>query len=101
MMVRRYAESDRAEWYRMRHALWPEHTFEEFEVESIELLACADVAVIIAEADGRPVGLAEVSIHTEAPGCATNRVGFLETWYVDPAYRRRGIGHALVLAAED
>ena len=45
-------------------------------------------------------GLVEVSIHTGAPGCTTGRVGYLEGWYVDAGWRGRGLGRALVEAAE-
>jgi aminoglycoside 6'-N-acetyltransferase I len=33
--------------------------------------------------------------------CSTDCVGYLEGWYVIPEARRRGIGRALVAAAED
>ena len=35
-----------------------------------------------------------------APGCTTDRIGYLEGWYVDPDWRHHGIGRALVQAAE-
>ncbi|MSO56595.1 MAG: GNAT family N-acetyltransferase [Acidobacteria bacterium] len=34
-------------------------------------------------------------------GCATDRVGFLEGWYVAPEARGQGAGRALVAAAEN
>jgi aminoglycoside 6'-N-acetyltransferase I len=49
---------------------------------------------------GGLVGFAEVSIRSYAEGCATDRVGYLEGWYVEPSARRQGIGRALVTAAE-
>jgi len=33
-------------------------------------------------------------------GCSTDRVAYLEGWYVVPTARRQGIGRALVHAAE-
>ena len=35
-------------------------------------------------------GLVEVSIHDSAPGCETDRIGYLEAWYVDPDWRGQG-----------
>jgi aminoglycoside 6'-N-acetyltransferase I len=59
------------------------------------------LAILIAETDrGRPVGFAEVSIRANAEDCRTDRVGFLEGWWVAPGERRRGVGRKLVEAAE-
>jgi aminoglycoside 6'-N-acetyltransferase I len=46
------------------------------------------------------VGFVELSRRLYAEGCTTSPVGFLEGWYVEPEYRRRGIGGALVAASE-
>jgi aminoglycoside 6'-N-acetyltransferase I len=54
--------------------------------------------------DGEPprlVGLAELNLRNYAEGCRTDRVGYLEGWWVDPEHRRRGVGGALVRAALD
>ncbi|PYO48007.1 MAG: AAC(6')-I family aminoglycoside N-acetyltransferase, partial [Gemmatimonadetes bacterium] len=48
-----------------------------------------------------PLGFAELSIRNYAEECVTDRVGYLEGWYVAPEARRRGIGRALVAAAEE
>ena len=57
--------------------------------------------VLIAEdGEGRAVGFAELSIRAYAEGCETDRVAFLEGWYVEPEYRGRGAGRALVEAAD-
>jgi aminoglycoside 6'-N-acetyltransferase I len=57
-------------------------------------------AVLIAEQAGAPVGFAELSIRTSSPGCDTNRIAYLEGWYVAPQARASGVGRALVSAAE-
>ena len=31
----------------------------------------------------------------------TNQIGYLEAWYVDPEWRQKGVGRALVEAAEE
>jgi aminoglycoside 6'-N-acetyltransferase I len=44
--------------------------------------------------------MVELSIRPYAEGCAPGRVAFLEGWYVAPHARRRGVGRALLAAAE-
>jgi len=57
--------------------------------------------LIAAGANGEALGFAELSIRNYAEDCETNRVAYLEGWYVEPEARRRGIGRALVEAAEE
>ena len=58
--------------------------------------------VLLAEdASGAIVGFAELNIRNYAEDCVTDRVAYLEGWYVVPEARRQGVGRALVQAAED
>lgn len=95
-------DTDRDDWRRMRFALWPFYTELDMEAEMQALLA--DIArqpVFVAAApDGRVCGLVEAAIHTAAPGCGADRIGYLEAWWVNPQWRRHGIGRRLVKAAE-
>jgi aminoglycoside 6'-N-acetyltransferase I len=51
--------------------------------------------------DGRLVGFVQVSLRSHADGCdASHPVGYLEGWYVEPAFRRQGVGASLVHTAE-
>jgi len=58
-----------------------------------------EVLLAVDEA-GEALGFAELSIRPYAEGCVTDRVAYLEGWYVVPKARRAGIGRALVAAAE-
>ena len=87
----------------MRRALWPGEVAEHaadvaafFEGQAREPLA---VLVAADEAD-RLIGFAELSIRAYAEGCHSDRVAYLEGWYVAPAARRRGVGRALLAAVE-
>ena len=104
MTVRAATEADAADWLRMRQALWPEDEPGEHRQEiaryfggrrhePLEVLLVADDA-------GTSVGFAELSIRNIVDSCSTDRVGYLEGWYVDPHLRRRGVGAALIAAAE-
>ena len=106
--VRRAVPSDCAEIARMAAALWPESSAEEHARELLPLLEGRipnplPLVIFVAElATGALVGFAEVTQRSHADGCDfTHPVGYLEGWYVDAAHRRRGIGRALVRAAED
>jgi aminoglycoside 6'-N-acetyltransferase I len=94
---------DRAEWLRLRLALWPvpQDKVSELELEMAEMMEDPEQPVFVAErSEGGLCGLLEVSIRKEAEGCTTDRIGYLEGWYVDPDMRGQGLGRALVEAAE-
>jgi aminoglycoside 6'-N-acetyltransferase I len=101
MTIRAINESDRPDWVRMRDALWPgslmDHESETREYFEKRLNA---PVVFVAESGGRLVGFLELDYRKYAPGCTSSPVPFIEGWYVESAFRRRGIGRALVEAAE-
>lgn len=103
--VRPVTRADADAWTRMRVALWPEDTCEGHRREvdrffdgtlrmPLEVLVAVDLP-------GTPVGFVELSIRGYAEDCVTDRVAYVEGWYVEPPMRRRGVGRALVAAAED
>ena len=103
-IIRTVTTQDYAEWLRLRLALWPEptHKIHELEAEMAEIINDPEQPVFVAERlEGGLCGLLEVSIRQEAEGCSTNRIGYLEGWYVDPDMREKGVGRKLVETAEE
>jgi aminoglycoside 6'-N-acetyltransferase I len=102
--VRHATREDRDEWLRLRHTLWPDASLSEHAAEVDRFFrgqSTDPAAVIVAEGPGCGLaGFAELSIRPYAEGCSTDHVGYLEGWFVEPAWRRRGTGRALVKAAE-
>jgi aminoglycoside 6'-N-acetyltransferase I len=104
MSVRAATSADAGEWLRMRQALWPDESSGEhqeaidrfFDGRSHEPLE----ALLALDERGAIIGFVELSIRNIVDGCSTDRVGYLEGWYVDPHARRRGVGRALIAAAE-
>ena len=102
--VRPVTPDDAAAWLRMRAALWPDGAGDHAgEVQQFFAGKLNEpLAVLLAfDETGAPVGFAELSIRNYAEDCRTNRVAYLEGWYVEPHARRHGVGRALVAAAED
>ena len=109
--IRHSEPADAAQWIALRFALWPDELLTGHAAAVAEFFSGPRVgpgimpeAVFVAVASEPPtttlIGFAEVSRRLYAEGCETSPVGFLEGWYVAPAYRRQGVGRALVLAAE-
>ena len=101
IVIRGARPEDRADWLHMRRALWEDCPNDEHEREIDEIVASKSEGVFFAE---RPVGglcgFLEAAIRSRADGCERHPVGYLEGWYVEPDVRRRGVGRALVEAAE-
>ena len=102
--IRPAQESDRAAWERMRQALWPseagEHSREIAQYFAGEAREPLEVLVAVDER-GEAIGFIELSIRSYAEGATTDRVAFIEGWYVEESARRHGVGEELVRAAED
>jgi aminoglycoside 6'-N-acetyltransferase I len=103
--VRPAKPSDATAWLQLRHALWPDCSEAEHRTEIDRFFAGEarePLAVILADdGAGCPVGFAELSIRAYAEGCRSDRVAYLEGWFVVPNARRRGVGRALIVAAEE
>jgi aminoglycoside 6'-N-acetyltransferase I len=89
----------------MRVALWPDARPDDLCGEVTAFFAARidpllPHQVFVAEADGRLVGMLELSLRPYADGCDSSPVPFIEAWYVAEDARRGGVGGALVRAAE-
>ncbi len=105
-LIRPAQPSDYSQLARMRAALWPDSSAEEHARELLPILegtASFPLPLInfVAEVSDRLVGFLEVDLRSHADGCDSTRpVGFIEGWYVDPAWRGQGLGRKLLSAAE-
>lgn len=100
MTVRPLRPDERPEWFRLRRTLFTDcddamHAFE------MDRHLERGHAVFVAEADGAIVGMIEVSIRERVEHSTEDHVGYVEAWIVDPKYHGRGVGRALMQAAED
>lgn len=102
MNVRPLTEGELDAWLDLRVALWPDSTREEHASDRELVLDDPQryAVLVVPDDSGRLVAFAEVSLREWAEGCESRPVGYLEGWYVAPAWRRRGLGRALVEAAE-
>jgi aminoglycoside 6'-N-acetyltransferase I len=100
--LRELRSDEYAVWLELRGRLWPHLLRELLAREQQEILADPERnAVLVAAAPGGGlIGFVEVALRDWAAGCSTRPVGYIEGWYVEPAYRRRGIGRRLIEAAE-
>ena len=87
----------------MRAALWPDD-LEEHRAAAERFFAGhrhepAEVLLAVDD-EGRAIGFAELSIRNIVDSCTTDRVAYLEGWYVEPSVRRQGVGASLIAEAE-
>jgi len=102
-IIRPVTEKDISEWFRLRKLLWDESTDEEHKAEMLDIYEHTDSQlVLVAQLDtGRLVGFLEASIRPFVEDCHSDYVGYLEGWFVEPEFRKFGIGRRLVKGAEN
>ena len=103
--IRPVEARDAAQWLGLRARLWPDGSAEEHEGEIEAFLRggspLLEPAVLVAvDPADRLVGFAELSVRACAEGCSSSRIAYLEGWFVVEERRGRGVGHALIRAAE-
>ena len=102
-IVRPLRENDIGEWFRLRKMLWDGSSEEEHKAEMMDIYEHTETQlVLIAEVgEGLLGGFLEASIRPFVEDCHSEQVGYLEGWFVEPEFRRSGIGRALVREAEN
>lgn len=101
--IRPPTPADRAEYLRMRLALWPdlrEAAHAAAEGETWLVPRPGRIAFVAARPDGRLCGFAELALRPWAQGIEARPAPYLEGLYVDPEFRRHGVARALVAAGE-
>ena len=106
--VRQATLSDSAEIAAMCALLWPDSTASEHRLEIEELIqtkTCGGMpftTFVSFDNNGTLTGFLQVNLRSHADGCNPARpVGYVEGWFVMEEHRRRGIGTAMMRAAED
>ena len=102
MIIRLLENPEIPQWVELRFKLWPDQSPAEMEEEGrAALTADPPLIVFVAEESGALVGFLELGLRSVAEGCATSPVPYVEGWYVEADQRRRGVGGALMRAAEE
>ena len=103
MNIRFVEKSDKETWSRFRGELWPESSDDHaseiesyFEGDSIDI----DTVFIAENTDPTTVGFLELNIRNYAEGSRISPIPYIEAWYVAKQHRGKGIGRALIRAAE-
>ncbi len=102
MFVRPAQKTDRSSWERMRGALWPSDPGHAQDIDRYFTGEAHEPLEVLLAFDDQEaaIGLIELSIRACAEGCVTDRIAFVEGWYVEPLARTKGVGAALMAAAE-
>src|SRR4028118_1982694 len=105
MQIQSATIQDSERWQILRQKLWPHVEVEDSRKDfSKHLDGSFEIFILLAEnADTNEItGFLEASIRREyVEGCETDRVGYIEGWFVDEKYRRQNVGRKLVMAAEN
>src|SRR6185369_17915924 len=102
LIVRPILEQDLEEWFRLRRKLWDATADEDHKAEMLDIIDHTEtqLVLVVDTGNGKLGGFLEASIRPFVEDCVSENVGYLEGWFVDPDHRRRGLGRALVAAAE-
>lgn len=107
LTVRRAGLEDIPQIARMCHDLWPDAAVDDHAEEVLRVLkggalGTLPTVFLVAQGPGsETVGFVQVGLRSHADGCdPAHPVGYVEGWYVAPAFRRKRVGAQLIAAAE-
>lgn len=103
MIIRSAEPRDAAGWQKLREQLWA-NADSKRDIEAYFATSVDETArVLIAEHETEGViGFAEISVRRDyVEGSSCSPVAYLEGWFVGEAWRRQGVGKALIAAAEN
>jgi len=101
-VVREITSKDLQKWIELRCLLWPMHTKLEIETECASLIKNRNYKTwFYYNEDGDVLGFIEATIKDSAVGCKTDKIGYLEAWFVLQEYRQQKIGTKLVVSVEN
>ncbi|HEY6327462.1 MAG TPA: GNAT family N-acetyltransferase [Candidatus Cybelea sp.] len=104
MVIRSVRPDDAATWAGLRSRLWRAAAADELAAEAHAFLAGKTMptiaAVFIAEDATTALGFLELAVRSFSDGCDSMPVPHVEGWYVEPSARGKGVGRALMDAAE-
>ena len=103
MNIKMASKENETNWLRLRMVLWPDVSKKIHEKEIRAMLSNPKrfITFIAYDSSNRSIGFIEASIREIIDeGCEIKNIGYIEGWYIEPKYRRKGFGAELVKSAE-
>lgn len=98
MIVRPVEKADWQDWLRMRRLMWPATSVAVHanEMSAYFMRGEGFLSWVAEKSDKQLIGFLEASIREVVEDCDTRNVAYIEGWYVEPDFRRTGVGSLLV-----